>query len=115
MKLVYLQTPKQVRTNQKYWIFASFQGRMNKKLHQCLFIVHLLMSVAFCKRELEPAVELDIDDSLNKLQQDDPALIEAVRNLLIRPSDPSDPYNFSVPNPELGGQVGCSQNFLQKS
>ena len=58
-------------------------------------------SVGFASKNLHL-----IDKSLNSLQQDDPVLIEAVRKLLIQPSDPSLPYNFSNPNPKLEGQFG---------
>ena len=44
-------------------------------------------------------LENQIDLSLNKLDQEDPILIQAVKNLLIPPPDPSVPYNFTSEEP----------------
>ena len=39
--------------------------------------------------------EIEIDESLNSLEQDDPALIEEIKKRLILPSPNSVPYNFT--------------------
>ena len=44
-------------------------------------------------------LENQIDLSLNKLDQEDPILIQAVKNLLIPPPDPSVSYNFTSEEP----------------
>jgi hypothetical protein len=78
----------------------------------------LILSFALCnvksdQTECTIKDKLEIDESLNKLQQDDPALIEAVRKMLIRPADPGVPYNFSVPEPELMGQFGQVEDLIE--
>ena len=40
-------------------------------------------------------LEVQIDESLNSLEQDDPALIEEIKKRLISPSPNSVPYNFT--------------------
>lgn len=47
-----------------------------------------------------------IDESLNLLKQDDPVLIEAVRKLIIPPSEATVDYNFTAKEPYLMGQYG---------
>ena len=41
-----------------------------------------------------------IDESLNLLNQDDPILIEAVRNMIIPPTEATVDYNFTVGFPK---------------
>ena len=55
---------------------------------------------------------LSIDKSLNDLRQDDPKLIQILREkYLIPPS--SLPYNFSDPYPNLQGQFGQAKYVAQ--
>ncbi len=56
---------------------------------------------------------LTINESLNLLDQDDPALIEVVRSMIIPPSDTNVEYNFTVQPPELMGQANQVED-LQK-
>jgi hypothetical protein len=78
------------------------------KLFERFFVAQILLVSSFCRSDsdFDRMVErfVRIDEKLNRLQQDDPALIEAVSQLLIWPEDPTAPYNFSVLNPRLEGQ-----------
>ena len=48
---------------------------------------------------------LVIDESLNELRQDDPKLINILKEKYLLPPSIS-PYNFSKPHVNIGGQVG---------
>ena len=49
----------------------------------------------------------DSSDLINKLQQDDPRLIQLIQNWFLEPKpDSSVPYKFNVANPETKGQIG---------
>ena len=48
---------------------------------------------------IKNVLENQIDLSLNELDQEDPVLIQAVKNLLITPPNPSVPYNFTSEEP----------------
>lgn len=90
------------------YVQTRWQHQEFVRMNWIRYIYYIVsFSVAFCS-SVESFCEsgIEIDESLNSLQQDDPALIEAIRNLLIHPDNPSVPYNFSVPNPELHGQFG---------
>ncbi len=56
---------------------------------------------------------LTINESLNRLNQDDPVLIDVVRNLLIPPSESTVEYNFTIQPPKLNGQYNQVED-LQK-
>ena len=70
-------------------------------------------SISDQQEECKIKTKFEIDKSLNGLQQNDPVLIEAVRNLLIQPADPNVPYNFSGPEPGLMGQFGQVEDLIE--
>ena len=53
---------------------------------------------------------LDIDDTLNEMRQDDPRLIEIIRNFYLIPPSKL-PYNFSSPSPDLRGQINQAKDI----
>ena len=54
-----------------------------------------------------------IDESLNLLKQDDPVLIEAVKKLIIPPSEATVDYNFTAKEPKLLGQYGQVRDLIE--
>ena len=78
----------------------------------CFEVCFSISDEAKCTIKIKNKNKIDIDESLNGLQQDDPALIEVVRNLLIQPADQDVPYNFSGPEPGLMGQFGQVEDLM---